>query len=112
MGKENKKENIDSLDTFHVPNNVAILDIEKLTFPLTLRRWKEGDSFIPFGMEGRKKVSDYLIDNKVSMAEKNRQFVLLSGDEIAWLVGRRTSDDFRITDKTDKVLRITRENIY
>jgi tRNA(Ile)-lysidine synthase len=63
-------------------------------------------------MNGRKKVSDYLIDHKVSMAEKERQFVLLSDDEIAWLIGHRTSDNFRITDKTDKVLRVTRENIY
>jgi tRNA(Ile)-lysidine synthase len=103
---------VDSLDTFHVPDNVALLDIEKITFPLTLRRWKDGDTFIPFGMNGRKKVSDYLIDHKVSMAEKERQFVLLSDDEIAWLIGHRTSDNFRITDKTDKVLRVTRENIY
>lgn len=103
---------VDSLDTYNVPDNVALLDIEKVTFPLTLRRWQEGDSFIPFGFNGRKKVSDYLIDHKVSMAEKARQFVLLSSGEIAWLVGRRTSDDFRITDRTDKVLRITRENIY
>lgn len=102
----------DSLDTFHVPDNVALLDLDKITFPLILRRWKDGDSFTPFGMNGRKKVSDFLIDQKVSMAEKERQFVLLSDNEIAWLVGRRTSDDFRITDKTDKVLRITRENIY
>lgn len=103
---------VDSLDTFHLPDNVALLDIEKIEFPLTLRRWKDGDSFIPFGMNGRKKVSDFLIDQKVSMAEKERQFVLLSGNEIAWVVGRRTSDDFRITDKTEKILRITRENIY
>lgn len=103
---------VDSLDTYNVPANVALLDIEKITFPLTLRRWQEGDSFIPFGFNGRKKVSDYLIDHKVSMAEKARQFVLLSQGEIAWLVGRRTSDDCRITDSTDKVLRITRENIY
>lgn len=102
----------DSFDTYHTSDNVALLDISKLTFPLTLRRWQEGDSFQPFGMNGRKKVSDYLIDHKVSMAEKSRQFVLLSGDEIAWVVGRRTGDDFRITDSTDKVLRIVCENNY
>ena len=96
----------------HVPDDVALLDLDKISFPLTLRRWREGDSFIPFGFNGRKKVSDYLIDHKVSMAEKARQFVLLSADNIAWLVGRRTGDEFRITDKSDKVLRITRENIY
>ena len=102
----------DSLDTYHTPDNVALLDLSKITFPLTLRRWQEGDSFQPFGMNGRKKVSDYLIDHKVSMAEKSRQFVLLSGDEIAWVVGRRTGDDFRLTDNTDKVLRIVCENNY
>ncbi len=102
----------DSLDTYHVPENVALLDISKLTFPLTLRRWQEGDTFIPFGMTGRKKVSDYLIDRKVSMAEKTRQFVMISGGEIAWVVGRRTGDDFRLTDNTDKVLRIACEKLY
>lgn len=102
----------DSLDTYRVPDNVALLDLSKLSFPLTLRRWQEGDTFIPFGMSGRKKVSDYLIDRKVSMAEKARQFVLLSEGEIAWIVGRRTGDEFRITDDTDKVLRVVCENIY
>jgi tRNA(Ile)-lysidine synthase len=62
-------------------------------------------------MTGRKKVSDFLIDNKVSMAEKARQFVLMSGEEIVWLVGRRINDNNRITKKTDMVLRITCESI-
>jgi tRNA(Ile)-lysidine synthase len=102
---------VDLLPTFNVPDNVALLDADKLTFPLTLRRWQEGDSFIPFGMTGRKKVSDYLIDRKISIAEKQRQFVLISNNEIIWLVGHRTSDDYRITDKTERVLRITKEII-
>lgn len=63
----------------------------------------------PFGMEGRKKVSDFLIDRKVPVPEKQRQFVLLSGGHIAWLVGRRIDDAFRITNSTERVLRITRE---
>ncbi len=102
---------VDLLPTFNVPDNVALLDADKLTFPLTLRRWQEGDSFTPFGMTGRKKVSDYLIDRKISIAEKQRQFVLISNNEIIWLVGHRTSDDYRITDKTERVLRITKEII-
>ena len=102
---------VDSLPSYNVADNVALLDADKVTFPLTLRRWSEGDTFIPFGMTGRKKVSDFLIDGKVSMAEKNRQFVLISGTEIAWLVGRRTADPFRITDSTERVLRITKEII-
>lgn len=102
---------VDSLPSYNVADNVALLDADKVAFPLTLRRWSEGDTFIPFGMTGRKKVSDFLIDGKVSMAEKNRQFVLISGTEIAWLAGRRIADPFRITDSTERVLRITKEII-
>ena len=102
---------IDSLTTYNTPDNVALLDADKIEYPLTLRRWCDGDSFIPFGMTGRKKVSDYLIDHKVSMPEKKRQFVMLSAGEIAWLVGRRIADDVRITSSTETVLRITKEII-
>ena len=102
---------VDSLPTYNVPDNVALLDADKVEYPLTLRRWSEGDTFTPFGMTGRKKVSDFLIDGKVSMAEKSRQFVLLVGDEIAWLVGRRIADPYRITESTERVLRITKEII-
>ena len=102
---------VDSLTTYNVADNVALLDADKVEYPLHLRRWTDGDSFIPFGMTGKKKVSDFLIDHKVSMPEKNRQYVMLSKGEIAWLVGRRISDDFRITKSTDSVLRITKEII-
>ena len=102
---------VDSLPTYNVPDTVALLDADTLEYPLTLRRWSEGDTFVPFGMTGRKKVSDFLIDGKVSMAEKGRQFVLLSGNEIVWLVGRRIADAYRITNKTERVLRITKEII-
>lgn len=102
---------VDSIESFNVPDNVALLDIDRLEFPLTLRRWSEGDSFVPFGMTGRKKVSDYLIDAKVSIPEKNRQFVLLTNNDIAWLIGRRIDDRFRLTNSTERVLRITKEII-
>ena len=100
---------IDDVQTFGTPEQVAQVDADKLRFPLTLRRWREGDWFIPFGMTGRKKVSDFLIDAKVPLPEKQRQFVLLSGDDIVWLVGRRIDDRFRLTAETENVLRITRE---
>lgn len=100
--------NIDFIDTLDQGDNVALLDADKLKFPLRVRRWQEGDWFVPFGMSGRKKLSDYLIDKKVSMAEKSRQFVLLSGDDIVWVVGRRLDDRYAITRKTENVLKITR----
>ncbi len=100
---------IDMIDSVTTPDNVALVDADKLRFPLTLRRWQQGDWFVPFGMSGRKKVSDFLIDAKVSMAEKSRQFVLLSGDDVVWVVGRRADDRFRLTRQTENVLKITRE---
>ncbi|HIY69455.1 MAG TPA: tRNA lysidine(34) synthetase TilS [Candidatus Alistipes intestinigallinarum] len=100
---------IDTIKNFGVPEHIAQIDADRLQFPLTLRRWREGDWFIPFGMTGRKKVSDFLIDAKVSLPEKQRQFVLLSGDEIVWLVGRRIDDRYRLTSETENVLRITKE---
>lgn len=100
---------IDAIKTFGVPEHIAQVDADRLQYPLTLRRWREGDWFVPFGMTGRKKVSDYLVDAKVPTPEKQRQFVLLSGDEIVWLVGRRIDDRYRLTSETENVLRITKE---
>ncbi len=100
---------IDAIKEFGVPEQIAQVDADKLHYPLTLRRWQEGDWFVPFGMTGRKKVSDFLTDAKVSAAEKQRQFVLLSDEEIVWLVGRRIDDRFRLSESTENVLRITKE---
>ena len=102
---------IDNVSEYNVPSNVALIDEDKLQYPLLLRRWQEGDSFIPFGMAGRKKVSDLLTDLKVSRVEKSRQFVLVSGGEIVWVVGRRIDDRFRIGERTENILKVTKENI-
>jgi tRNA(Ile)-lysidine synthase len=102
---------IDNVSDYNAPAEIAYLDEQKLVYPLTLRRWQEGDSFIPFGMMGRKKVSDLLTDRKMSVVEKSRQFVLLSGDDIVWVVGRRLDDRFAVTKRTERVLRIVRDNI-
>lgn len=104
-----EKRDIDLIEEFSVPANQALLDASKLKWPLTLRRWQEGDWFIPFGMTGKKKVSDYLIDRKLSLPQKQRQFVLLSGDDIAWVVGERIDERFRLDDKSEEVICITRE---
>lgn len=83
----------------NVPYSVA-LDCDKLTFPLFIRRWKAGDKFFPLGMQHSKKVSDFLIDNKVAIPDKERVFVLVSGTEIAWVIGLRPSEKYKITDET------------
>ncbi|MFI3324201.1 MAG: tRNA lysidine(34) synthetase TilS [Rikenellaceae bacterium] len=99
------------LESLSAPAKVALLDADKLQYPLTIRRWREGDSFVPLGMSGRKKVSDFLIDEKVSMPEKERQFVLVSGGEIVWIIGRRISEKFKIGTESENILRITKEVI-
>ncbi len=103
--------NVDDIASLHQPENVALIDAEMVSFPLTVRKWREGDTFTPFGMIGSKKVSDYLIDHKVSMAEKHRQFVLLSSEKIVWLIGQRIDDSVRITKATERVYKITKESL-
>ncbi len=102
---------IDLVEQFDLGNNIALLNADKLQFPLTIRRWQEGDSFVPLGMEGHQKVSDLLINEKVSMAEKSRQFVMLSGRNIAWVIGRRIDERFKIDSECENVLKITKEII-
>ena len=102
---------IDNVSEYNAPPEVAFLDEAKLHYPLTLRRWRDGDTFIPFGMCGRKKVGDYLTDCKVSPTQRNRQFVLESDGEIVWVVGRRTDDRFRVNDRTERILKITKETL-
>lgn len=102
---------IDRVESLRQPQDAALLDEDKLQWPLTVRRWRSGDWFVPFGMSGRKLVSDFLIDEKVSLPEKKRQFVLLSGDDIVWVIGRRIDDRYRVGDTTENILRIKREII-
>ena len=83
--------------------HLAYLDADKLIFPLTLRKWAPGDRFRPFGMLGMKKLSDFLIDIKMPLPDKEQQMVLLSGDNIIWVVGQRIDDRFAVTDSTKKI---------
>jgi tRNA(Ile)-lysidine synthase len=84
-----------------------VLDIDSLRFPLTWRKWKAGDFFFPLGMTGRKKISDFLVDQKVSLVDKGAVSVLESAGEIAWVVGYRIDDRFKVKPTTEHVLLIT-----
>jgi tRNA(Ile)-lysidine synthase len=75
------------------------------------RKWKSGDIFFPLGLSHRKKVSDFLIDEKVPVHEKNAVTVIESGGEIVWVAGHRVDDRFRVTDKTKSVLEMRLENV-
>ncbi|MBL7851521.1 MAG: tRNA lysidine(34) synthetase TilS [Cyclobacteriaceae bacterium] len=83
---------------------LATVDYSKVRFPLLWRKWKPGDSFVPLGMKGSKKVSDFLIDEQVSLADKGRVTVLLSGEDIVWVAGHRIADRFKVTPQTRTVL--------
>ena len=86
--------------------SVAYFDIDKLNFPLTLRKWEQGDRFTPFGMKGKKLVSDFLIDEKVDIFAKEKVWILLSGEEIIWIVGFRSSNKFKISPATNQVFEV------
>lgn len=87
--------------------NVALLDLHKLTFPLKLRHWKKGDWFIPFGMKGKKKLSDFFSDKKYSLFDKEKCWLLVDDtDAVVWVVGERIDNRFRITDATTHFYRL------
>jgi len=86
--------------------HIAYLDLDKLSYPLILRNWNSGDWFIPFGMKGKKKLSDFMIDKKIPLNLKKRIMVLLSKDSIAWVAGHRIDDRFKINSKTKRILKI------
>ncbi|MBC8593865.1 tRNA lysidine(34) synthetase TilS [Oscillospiraceae bacterium N12] len=88
--------------------NIACFDADKLEdTEFTIRKWRKGDTFVPFGMKGQKKISDYLTDRKLSLIQKERQYVLCQRDKIIWVIGERTDNRYRIDDKTKRVIIIT-----
>ena len=86
--------------------HIAYLDMDKLDYPLVLRNWKKGDWFIPLGMKGKKKLSDFMIDKKIPLNLKKRILVLLSKGSIVWVAGQRIDDRFKISSKTKRILKI------
>lgn len=83
------------------------LDADKLKFPLFVRKWKEGDYFYPAGMKGqRKKVSKYFKDEKLSLSQKENTWLLCSGNEIAWVIGKRADNRFTANETTTQIIQI------
>ena len=94
-------------DISDASNSIIFVDEDKLIYPLVLKRWEEGDSFRPFGMNGKsKKLSKLFKDEKLSLLEKENCWVLWSADQIVWVVGIRQDERFRIDNSTNKILKI------
>lgn len=95
-----------SSDEIKYNRHFLYIDAEKVKYPFSLRRWKAGDWFIPFGMKGRKKLSDYFTDRKFNLRDKDDAWILTSGDDIMWIVGERNDDRFKITGNTKTIIAI------
>lgn len=107
---EDRLLKVDSSDNVSISKlaDCATLDKAKILFPLTVRPVQSGDVFSPFGMEGRKLVSDFLTDRKLSILEKRRQLVVTDATgAILWLIGLRTDNRFRVSDQTTAIIRLT-----
>jgi tRNA(Ile)-lysidine synthase len=101
-------EIIDKKTINEIPDNqnIVCLDVGNINFPLLIRHWKKGDNFFPLGMSHKKKLSDYFVDNKLSRIEKEKILILETNGKIAWLIGERIDERFKVTESTSKILLI------
>ncbi|REE80669.1 tRNA(Ile)-lysidine synthase [Lutibacter oceani] len=90
---------------FDNPQIISI-DYNKIQFPLTIRKWQKGDYFFPIGLNGKKKLSKFFKDEKMSLLEKESAWLLCSNNEIIWVIGKRLDERFKVTKNTSKLLKI------
>lgn len=94
---------------FRIPSDASAgcFDSDEVLYPVIIRKWQPGDFFFPLGMDHRKKISDFLVDNKYSMPDKESSLVMECDGKIFWLVGKRIDNRFRIKESTKRALIIT-----
>ena len=90
--------------------NVIFVEENKIQFPLTIRKWKEGDYFYPSGMQGKKKVSKYFKDEKFTLFQKQDTWILESNNKIVWIIGHRADERFKVENTTQTIIQITYNN--
>ena len=86
--------------------DIVFINMDKLEFPLHLRRWQKGDFFYPSGMNGKKKLSKFFKDEKFSLLEKENTWLLCSANNIVWVLGKRLDDRYKINNNTKNIVRI------
>jgi tRNA(Ile)-lysidine synthase len=96
-------EEVSKIENTH--SNIIYVDESKLKFPLAVRKWQEGDYFFPLGMKGKKKLSKYFKDEKLSLIDKENSWLLCSEDSILWVIGKRADDRFKVTENTKQILK-------
>jgi tRNA(Ile)-lysidine synthase len=92
--------------TISKDRNIASIDFDKLKFPLKIKKWKQGDFFYPLGTKCKKKLSDFFIDNKLSIIDKEDVWLICSANRIVWIIGYRIDDRFKITNNTRNIYQI------
>jgi tRNA(Ile)-lysidine synthase len=96
----------DKLQYLNEPLTTAFLDYQKVQFPLTIRNFRPGDRFVPLGAGGSQKLKEFFIDHKIPRFERPKIPLLVSGERIAWVVGYRIDERFKVTERTQKVLKV------
>ena len=98
-----------AVNIFETHSNCIFVDENKFKFPLTIRKWQEGDYFYPSGMNGKKKLSKYFKDEKYSLLDKENQWLLCSEDQIIWVIGKRADNRFTSKETTQNNIKIVLE---
>jgi tRNA(Ile)-lysidine synthase len=98
-----------AVNIFETVSNCIFVDESKIKFPLTIRKWQEGDYFYPAGMNGKKKLSKYFKDEKYSLLDKENQWLLCSEDQIIWVIGKRADNRFINRETTQNSIKIVLE---
>jgi tRNA(Ile)-lysidine synthase len=86
--------------------NTISIDYDKIHFPLTIRKKEKGDFFYPIGLNGKKKISKFFKDEKLSLVEKENTWLLCSQNDIVWVIGKRLDDRFKVSKNTSSILKI------
>ena len=102
-------ENLDLVDfeSQNYASDTASFDKNLLTYPLYVRKWEKGDYFYPIGMKGKKKLGKFFKDEKYSLLQKENIWLLCSGSDVIWVIGKRMDDRYKVTDKTIHILKAT-----